>query len=270
MKAGPSCVVSGRSRGWSPVVVRLTWLAFLVAPGLTLVGGDLSHTPLACVAVGDHAVVRADLEPGTPATSVRVLFRLVGSPEEYYVELRNREGSKYTGILPSPVKEGDTIRYSVVVRGERAEMLRTPQHYAKVTALCPAPKSDAERRAEKNIVVGYSRGDQANFLAGFSCEGVIAKISPTGELSSLYGCKDGTLARFGPPAKGAGPTAQKAATSTSTSYSSPSVLDASRSMTASVSRAPLSSNGLVIGGTNTVGVTAGVLNDVPISSCRPR
>ena len=246
-------------------------MAFLVAPALSLLGGDLVHTPISCVAVGDHAVIRADLEPGTPATSVRVQFRLVGSAEEYFVEMRNREGSKYTGVLPSPVKEGDTIRYSIVVRGDRAEMLRTPQHYAKVIATCPATKSDAERRAEKNIVVGYSRGDQANFLSGFSCDGVIAKISPAGELSSLFGCKDGTLARFGPPAKLAGPTAQKVVGATSTSAYSSSLLDtSSRSGLANVSRAPLSSNGLVIGGTDGTGVTAGVLNDVPISSCRPR
>ena len=132
MKTGSKCVVPGPSVGRFRVLLRPTLMAFLVAPALSLLGGDLVHTPISCVAVGDHAVIRADLEPGTPATSVRVQFRLVGSAEEYFVEMRNREGSKYTGVLPSPVKEGDTIRYSIVVRGDRAEMLRTPQHYAKV------------------------------------------------------------------------------------------------------------------------------------------
>jgi hypothetical protein len=189
------------------------------------------------------------MNQGGAASSVRAYFRLASSGDDYFVEMRRGEGSKYFAVLPSPLDEGETVRYSIAVRGGSGGVVRTPEYSARVSGTCAASLTDAERRASRNIVLGLTRKDQADFLSGFSCDGVVAKISAAGELTSLYGCVEGPRARFA---------------------SSAPAVNVSNAPPSAVMRAAVSSNGQVIGGTNTIGVTAGVLNEVPISSCRPR
>jgi len=229
-------------------VLILLALAVLLAPTFRVEGSAISHSPVACMALGDHSVVRAELAPGLSATSVRVYFRAARSKDDFFVEMRRGEGSKYQAVLPAPLDEGETVRYSIAVRTGSEQVLRTPEYSARVSSGCPANLNEAERKGSRNIVVGLTR-DQGDFLSGFSCKGIVAKISAAGELSSLYGCTEGAQARFGSPAP---------------------VMEASNAITASAMRASVSASGLVIGGTNTIGVTAGVLNTIPISSCRPR
>ena len=230
-------------------VFTLLALTILVVPTLGIAGSEISHSPVACMALGDHPVVRAELAPGMSATSVRVYFHAARSSDEYFVEMRRGEGSKYQAVLPAPLDEGEAVRYSIVARRGSEQILRTQEYSARVSSGCTANLNDAERKASKNIVLGLTRGEQGDFLSGFSCKGIVAKISAAGELSSLYGCAEGAQARFGSPAP---------------------VVEASNAITASAMRASTSASGLLIGGTNTIGVTAGVLNTIPISSCRPR
>ena len=170
------------------------FLAMVLAavPAAAAGGGKILHEPLSCVPAQGNGRVDASLAPGTTVSSVRVYFRAEGAKDEYYAEMRRNQPGKYWAVLPVAAMGQEAIVYRVVAREAEGEFARTPNVRVPVVAGCPVTLSEEEKRYAKNFVLGMTSSEQGEALAGFACAGIVAKITSSGDLTTMGSCVDGS------------------------------------------------------------------------------
>jgi hypothetical protein len=235
-------------------------LALTALPAAGAGSGKIIHEPIVCVPAEGNGRLEASLAQGITASSVRVYYRAEGARDEYYAEMRRNQPGRYWAILPVVAPGQPTLVYRIVARETEGEFARTENFRVPVVAGCPANLSDEERRSARNIVLGLTSAEQGDSMTGFGCKGIVARISPAGDLKMVFSCVDGQ-------AVGAAPGMPGSTIASASSSGTPSLVGVGSGTTASPSR-PTSGNagGLVIGGTQ--GTSAGVYGQ-PISSARP-
>ena len=223
------------------------------APSMLAAGaGKILHEPIPCIPAAGHGRIEASLAPGVTASSVRVYFRGEGAKEEYYSEMRRNQPGRYWAVFPVAAAGQKAILYRVVARETEGEFAQTPSLRAPVVTGCPAVLTEEERRYAKNIVLGMTSADQGDSLTAFTCAGVVAKITASGDLRTLPSCIDGV-------ATGSGAVASSSGTAVN-------VLSASSGAATTSSKPATGNAGLVIGGTQGTGAP---VTGTPISSARP-
>lgn len=233
------------------VLALATFPAVAVAAG----GGKIIHEPVSCVPAAGHGRVEASLAPGVTASSVRVYFRAEGARDEYYAEMRRNQPGRYWAVLPVVALGQHAILYRVVARETEGEFARTANLRVPVVAGCPVVLSEEESRFARNIVLGMTSAEQGDALAGFGCDGVVAKITSGGDLRTVLSCVAGTaIGSAGSVASSTGGTPNPGVAGTSGATAAPARPNSG------------TAGGLVIGGTQ--GTSAGVYG-TPISSARP-
>jgi hypothetical protein len=149
------------------------------ALALPVAAAELTHEPLACVPDSGRALLLAEVSGFTPV-SVRVDFQALGATEEYYLEMKPSSQARYFAVLPRVSPETREIRYRVSARGEDGREKVVGPFVAPVGD-CAAPQlTDAQRLFAENLVLG--RGAGAETIAGFTCDGIVAEMTLSGDL----------------------------------------------------------------------------------------
>ena len=201
--------------------------------------GTLAHEPLRCIPAGGNAKVSASWTGAGQVTTARVYFRASGAKEESFLELRRTNAPNgYWAVLPVPTPEATAVSYRIVLKDSDGRAASSDPREVPVTAACPAALSSEESAYAKNLVVGQTGGSQNAVPAGFSCAGVVAFISASGDLRSLPPCNEALAA-------------SRAA--------APADKPASRAVTPMRANEPP----LVVGGVGSVSVGGGVIGPPP-------
>jgi hypothetical protein len=125
-----------------------------------------------------------------PATSVRVYYHAVGTPEEYYEEMRLNPGGGYWEMLPIPKGDTKGIIYRIQETDADGKVLSSLEAPVPVTNTCPlvVPTSD-ESKFANNLVIGQTADKQTTVPPGFKCDGIVSKITVAGDLKSNDECR---------------------------------------------------------------------------------
>jgi len=145
----------------------------------------ITHEALTCLPIDSSARVAAAMETSAAVSSVRVYFRPVSIGPDYFVEMRRGAGDNWVGFLPAAESAETAIVYRIEVKDADAKLTRTAPVTVKASAACPVRMSDDERRMAKNLVLGLTSKAQPVVPAGFSAVGIVARITPEGELMTL-------------------------------------------------------------------------------------
>lgn len=155
----------------------------------------ISHEPLACIPVDSSARVAAGLDRDGTVASARVYFRPEGATADYYIEMRRGTGDTWVGFLPAASSAETAITYRLEVKDAEGRAQRTKPVRVQASATCPVRMSDEDRRMSKNLVLGLTSAGQPVVPAGFAAAGIVARISPEGDLQTL---PPGTVAAMTP------------------------------------------------------------------------
>lgn len=145
----------------------------------------ISHEPLTCIPVDSSARVAAGTAAAEAVSSARVYFRPEGVAFDYFVEMRRGTGDNWVGFLPSAASPDTVITYRVEMKDSEGLARRTVPVRVQASASCPVGMSDEDRRMSKNLVLGLTAAGQPVIPAGFTAAGVVARISPEGDLQTL-------------------------------------------------------------------------------------
>jgi hypothetical protein len=210
-------------------------------------GVPIAHETLRCIPVDASARVAAGTAASQAVSSARVYFRPEGASFDYFVEMRRATGDNWVGFLPAAASPETAIIYRVEMKDADGVARRTAPARVQASASCPIRMSDEETRMSKNLVLGLTTAGQPVVPVGFSAMGIVARISPEGDLQTL------------PPGSAEALTAS----------ASPGSLVASRT---GPSPACAGCGSLTIGGTSSVTVDDCVVGcgpPPPVSSVRP-
>ena len=208
--------------------------------------GKLAHEPLRCIPAGGNAKVSAAWTGAGQVTMARVYFRAAGAKEESFLELRRTNAPNgFWAVLPVPAPGSTTVTYRIVLKDSDGRAASSDPADVPVTASCPATLTAEEVAYAKNLVVGQTGAMQNAVPMGFSCAGVVAFISSSGDMRSVPPCNEAFAANRS---------------------AAPAERPASRAVTPMrVDEPPL-----VLGGTSGVSVGGGVIpTPVPPSPARP-
>jgi hypothetical protein len=222
--------------------VLLAALIFSMVPA-TAEMVPISHEPLSCIPIDSSARVAAGTAASEAVSSARVYFRPEGVASDYFVEMRRGTGDNWVGFLPSAATADTVITYRVEMKDSEGRARRTAPVRVQASATCPVRMSDDDTRMSKNLVLGLTASGQPVVPAGFTAAGIVARISPEGDLQTLT---PGTVAAVAP-----------ASPITSRTGPSPACVGCGT---------------LTIGGTSPVGVGPGVIpgpTPPPVSPVRP-
>ena len=145
----------------------------------------ISHEPLTCIPVDSSARVAAGTAASEAVSSARVYFRPEGVAADYFVEMRRGTGDNWVGFLPSAASADTVITYRVEMKDSEGRARRTAPVRVQASASCPVRMSDDDRRMSKNLVLGLTASGQPVVPAGFTAAGIVARISPEGDLQTL-------------------------------------------------------------------------------------
>lgn len=203
----------------------------------------ISHVPLSCIPVDSSARIAAGTAATEAVSSARVYFRPEGVAFDYFVEMRRGTGDNWVGFLPSAASAETVMTYRVEMKDSEGRARRTVPVRVQASVSCPVRMSDDDRRMSKNLVLGLTAAGQPVVPAGFTAAGIVARISPEGDLQTL---PPGTVVAAAP---------------------APPV--ASASSRTGPSPACVGCGALTIGGTSTIKVDPCVVGCGPVSSARP-
>jgi hypothetical protein len=145
----------------------------------------ISHEPLTCIPVDSSARVAAGTAASEAVSSARVYFRPEGVAFDYFVEMRRGTGDNWVGFLPSAASPDTVITYRVEMKDSEGRARRTAPTRVQASASCPVRMSDEDKRMSKNLVLGLTAAGQPVVPAGFTAAGIVARISPEGDLQTL-------------------------------------------------------------------------------------
>ena len=228
----------------TPKVLLAALICGMVSANAEMV--PISHEPLACIPVDSSARVAAGTAASEAVSSARVYFRPEGVASDYFVEMRRGTGDNWVGFLPSAASPDTVITYRVEMKDSEGRSRRTAPVRVQASATCPVRMSDDDRRMSKNLVLGLTASGQPVVPAGFTAAGIVARISPEGDLQTL---SPGMVAAAVP--------APPVASASSRTGPSPACVGCGT---------------LTIGGTSTVGVDECVIGcgpPPPVSPVRP-
>jgi hypothetical protein len=145
----------------------------------------IAHEVLACIPVDSSARVAAGTDASVAVSSARVYFRPEGVANDYFVEMRRSTGDIWVGFLPAASSPSTAITYRIEMKDADGAARKTTPARVQASASCPVRMSDEDRRMSRNLVVGLTSAGQPVVPAGFSAMGIVARISPDGELQTL-------------------------------------------------------------------------------------
>lgn len=166
----------------------------------------ISHEPLTCIPVDASARVAAGTAAAEAVSSARVYFRPEGAASDYFVEMRRGTGDNWVGFLPAAASTETAILYRVEMKDADGLARRTAPVRVKASASCPVRMSDEDRRMSKNLVLGLTAAGQPVVPAGFTAAGIVARISPEGDLQTLSPGSFSTASVVSPVASRTGPS----------------------------------------------------------------
>lgn len=132
----------------------------------------------------------------------RVYFRREGQASDYFLEMRRGDVDRYWAVLPCVEEAGGAVVYRIVGRDRSGNSATTPSIKAAVSSSCAVNLSEEEHRVAQNIVLGLTVPGQTQNPIGFCCQGIVGRISLSGELRNVTPC--GGVGVAGGKATGAG------------------------------------------------------------------
>lgn len=148
-------------------------------------GVPIAHETLRCIPVDASARVVAGTTAAQAVSSARVYFRPEGVAFDYFVEMRRATGDNWVGFLPSAASAETAMVYRVEMKDADGVTRRTAPARVQASTSCPIRMSDEETRMSKNLILGLTAAGQPVVPAGFSSVGIVARISPEGDLQTL-------------------------------------------------------------------------------------
>ncbi len=133
-----------------------------------------------CVAPGANRTITWR---GVSAAGARLFFRSENAKTEHYVEMRRGGVGRFVGVLPKP-DAAAAINYRVATPLPDGSYATRAAGTVAVKTDCAAPESSPSDAA---LVVGSTTEGPA-VPVGFSCDGIIGRITPQGELSAYDAC----------------------------------------------------------------------------------
>ena len=172
---------------------RLLCLALAVAlcPVALLAASEtFTLTVPNCASSLGNSVIALSTTPESGWSSVRTYFRMAGSPDFYYVEMRSAGLGKYWAALPRPEESTTTVEVQMAVRDAEGKETRAPLQKLPVTTSCGLTLTPEQNGFAQNLVVGETMLTQAGqVVAGFRCDGVISRIEANGSLKPDESCR---------------------------------------------------------------------------------
>ena len=99
--------------------------------------------------------------------------------------MRRGTGDNWVGFLPSAASPDTVITYRIEMKDSEGLARRTAPTRVQASVSCPAQMSDEDKRMSKNLVLGLTASGQPVVPAGFTAAGIVARISPEGDLQTL-------------------------------------------------------------------------------------
>jgi hypothetical protein len=159
-------------------MTRAAVIGFLAAQSVLLAGAVraqelvIEHQPVGCVVAGQCPVFTARLQPTERVARSRVYFRAHNTPHWYFVEMKVDAGA-YTGTLPAPKKDIESVDYYIEATDEAFVSARTADFAPRVVESAGACKDLllAAANPSAKVMVGSEPGAPA-MPPGFSPAGV--------------------------------------------------------------------------------------------------
>ncbi len=156
----------------------------------------VGHEPLMCVPAcrtcmpsSGNARVVATFKLPDSVIFARVYFRREGQASDYFLEMRRGDLDRYWAVLPCVEEAGGAaVVYRVVGRDRSGNSATTPSIKAAISSSCAVNLSEEEHRAAQNIVLGLTVPGQTQNPIGFCCQGIVGRISLSGELRNVTPC----------------------------------------------------------------------------------
>lgn len=145
-----------------------------------------------CVAQGKNARITWS---GTSAAGARLYFRSDNAKTEHYIDMRRAPG-RFAAVLPKP-ESAVTIAYRVATPQRDGRYLTRLSGTLTVREGCPAADLTTDESVSASALVLGLAEEGPSLPVGFGCEGIIGRISPSGELSAFDACAAEATAALG-------------------------------------------------------------------------
>ncbi len=165
--------------------VNLAMVLFLATVCAGEVRAGVIHEPLTCLPLDSSARVAMTVGSEVSVSSARVYFRPIGDVSDYFIEMRRASGDGWVAFLPVASTPQAAITYRLEVKDVEGRSYGTRSVSVKAALGCPVRLSEEDRRMARNLVVGLTMRGQPVVPAGFSSAGIVARISPEGDLQTL-------------------------------------------------------------------------------------
>ena len=136
------------------------------------------------------------VQPYRDLRSVRVYFRAVNEPEDfYYLEMRVDGGGRFWAVLPIPERSTNEVQVYFRVLDGQGQVTETTPVVLPVERDCPVDLTMDQEAFAKNLVVGETSRDQEdNVVLGFQCPGLISRVDIRGSLRPDEVCRSVLIA----------------------------------------------------------------------------
>jgi hypothetical protein len=163
----------------------------IVAASATLaLSASAATKSSSCVSGSGNARVVWTAPAGEAVRTVRAYFHSDATSAEHFVELRRGAGSVYFGVLPRVSGSVQSIDYRIASAGANGRFATRSTGRVNVTASCNAEAIDnSDTQLAKAIIVGAT-AEGPSVPAGFRCEGIIGRVTASGELQSYSACSE--------------------------------------------------------------------------------
>jgi hypothetical protein len=141
----------------------------------------IEHTPLTCVKVREHPLVKAGITASSEIERSRVYFKAHQHPDWYYINMQAGEAPSYLALLPQPLPETKAIDYYVYSLDKVLASSRTADFTPEVTQGACRPDGAPPRGFDRRITIGATKEGQSPIPPGFARAGIIAFVTLGGE-----------------------------------------------------------------------------------------
>lgn len=161
-----------------------------LAAVVTAFGQTVTPSWPPCIPSGGNAVVEARLQPDTGWSSVRTYFRKLGTSDFYFLEMRSAGNGLYWCVLPKPEATTKAVELYIAAKDDQGKEVRSDATKVDVTTPCQVTLTPEQASLARSLVVGEtSPNQQGREVVGFSCDGIISRLTAAGKLVADEFCR---------------------------------------------------------------------------------
>ena len=177
--------------------VSLGLALLLAVPAPLLAQAVVTPTEVPCLVVDGNTPVMLQVRPERGLSSVRVYFRAVNEPEDfYYLEMRDSGAGNFWAVLPMPERDTREAELFFRVTDGEGRVTETETETVEVVRDCDVDLNPEQKAFARNLVIGETSVEQEeDVVLGWQCPGIISRVDVQGSLRPDDVCHALLLAR---------------------------------------------------------------------------